>query len=529
MKLNRKLVLFLSLVLSLALATGGTLAYLSDTDADVNTMTLGNVYITQNEQEWNTDNTALQSFTQDKPLLPYVGELGWESNETLGDEYRRFTMENVVDKYVTVTNTGKSDAYVRTIIALEMGEYETIAEYKYNIIGTSTNAANGAEYQFVDTWIWDDAFVAKIGGKNFMVMVATHQKALEPKQTTIPSLLQVYLNKECGNEEVAKVDGNGDGKLNILVLSQAVQTAGFEKAEDALNTAFGKVPANVDTWFSGELEVGSPSNKPYPDGWADNNPPVKGDVIVNTAAELQEALDAAEDGTVIMLGADIEGNVTVTQKAGVKVTIEGANHTFAGVITVDGKSATYTTAGLTIQNVAFKADSISADACIRLGNGDNLTRYTCNVTVDNCTFDVPGAVGVKSYTGGDKNLTIVDCTATEAAHSLVQAKGIDGILVEGCTVNSKNGLNFNNSDNVVVRGCTVDVKGYAVRFGESSGDVGAAETYRIENSSLTSANDDGDATIILRGTADNSTLTIVNTTIVGTPDIANTATGATVK
>ena len=35
--MNRKLVLFLSLVLSLALATGGTLAYLSDTDADVNT------------------------------------------------------------------------------------------------------------------------------------------------------------------------------------------------------------------------------------------------------------------------------------------------------------------------------------------------------------------------------------------------------------------------------------------------------------------------------------------------------------
>ena len=221
--------------------------------------------------------------------------------------------------------------------------------------------------------------------------------------------------------------------------------------------------------------------------------------------------------------------VTVTQKAGVKVTIEGANHTFAGVITVDGKSATYTTAGLTIQNVAFKADSISADACIRLGDGTNATRYTCNVTVDNCTFDVPGAVGVKSYTGGDKNLTIVDCTATTAAHSLVQAKGIDGILVEDCTVNSKNGLNFNNSDNVVVRGCTVDVKGYAVRFGESSGGAGYAETYRIENSSLTSANDDGDATIILRGTADNSTLTIVNTTIVGTPDIANTATGATVK
>ena len=51
MKLNRKLVLILSLALSLALATGGTLAYLSDTDADVNVMTVGNVYIKQLEYE----------------------------------------------------------------------------------------------------------------------------------------------------------------------------------------------------------------------------------------------------------------------------------------------------------------------------------------------------------------------------------------------------------------------------------------------------------------------------------------------
>ncbi|MBQ8388509.1 MAG: right-handed parallel beta-helix repeat-containing protein [Clostridia bacterium] len=255
----------------------------------------------------------------------------------------------------------------------------------------------------------------------------------------------------------------------------------------------------------------------------------EGGIPVNNLAELQAALDNAVNGDVIKLIADIEGNVTVTQKPNVKIVLDGNGKTFAGIITVDGKSATYTTAGLTIKNLTFKADSISADACINLGEeNNNDTRYTCNVTVDNCTFDVPGAVGVKSYTGGDKNLTITGCTATANAHSLVQAKGIDGVLVENCEVYSKNGLNFNNSDNVTVKGCTVDVKGYAVRFGESSGGVGAAETYKIENCTLKSANDEGDATIILRGTADYSTLTIVNTTITGTPDINNTATSATV-
>ncbi len=253
----------------------------------------------------------------------------------------------------------------------------------------------------------------------------------------------------------------------------------------------------------------------------------EGEVAVDKA-DLQSKLNKATGTAYIELVNDIVGDVTATQKPDVKVTIEGNGKTFAGVLLVDGKSGTYTTAGLTIQNVKFVAESISADACIQLGDGTNATRYTCNVTVSGCTFDVPGAVGVKSYTGGDKNLTISDCTATARAHSLVQAKGIDGILVENCEVYSKNGLNFNNSTNVTVEGCTVDVKGYAVRFGESSGGEGAAEVYLIKNCSLKSANDDGDATIILRGTADNSTLTIENTTIVGTPDIKNTATNATV-
>ena len=247
-----------------------------------------------------------------------------------------------------------------------------------------------------------------------------------------------------------------------------------------------------------------------------------------TADGLQTLLNNATDGTTIHVAADITGDVTATQKSGVKVTIEGHGHNYAGVILVDGKSATYTTAGLTIKELNFNADSISADACIRLGDGTNATRYTCNVTVDSCIFDVPGAVGVKSYTGGDKNLTIKDCTATVKAHSLVQAKGIDGILVEKCNVYSKNGLNFNNSTNVTVDQCTVDVKGYAVRYGESSGGVGAAETYYIKNSSLKSAGDEGDAVIILRGTADYATLTITETTIDGTPAIVNNAKDAKV-
>ena len=307
---------------------------------------------------------------------------------------------------------------------------------------------------------------------------------------------------------------------NIEIEVELPVTAGNEyegKKDVAINVLVEAVQSNAD--------IGA-NNGPVIEFLANSNA-----TAVSDAASLQAALDnavAGETENVIVITNDITEDIVVAAKANVNTTIYGNGYSFDGMLTVDGKSGTIMTAGLTIKDFVFDADTISGDACIRLGDGTNATRYTCNVTVENCTFDVPGAVGVKSYTGGDKNVSIINCTATADAHSLAQLKGVDGVLIENCKVNSKNGINLNNSTNVVIDNCEVDVKGYAVRFGESSGGTGAAEVYTIKNSTLKSANEDGDATIILRGTADNSTLTIVNTTIEGTPDIANTATGATI-
>ncbi len=245
-----------------------------------------------------------------------------------------------------------------------------------------------------------------------------------------------------------------------------------------------------------------------------------GNVPTTSAKVMQAALNSGANVTLNILN-DIAGDVTVPQNAGVNAVINGNGKNYEGVIVVDGKSATYTTAGLTIKGLTFNASSISADACIRLGDGTNATRYTCNVTVENCIFAVPGAVGVKSYTGGDKNLKLSGCTATAAAHSLLQVAGVDEVLVEGCTINSKNGMNFNSSVKVTINECNADVKGYAARFGAGSAANGAAETYAITNSILKSACQDDDAVIILRGTADNATLTLTGTTLVGTTEITN--------
>lgn len=186
---------------------------------------------------------------------------------------------------------------------------------------------------------------------------------------------------------------------------------------------------------------------------------------IGDAATLQAAINAAVDGQVIKLAADITGDVTVVQKPGVKFTIDGAGKNFKGSITVDGKSAAYPTAGVTIQNVNF-VDVATGAVCINLGvSGNNNTRYTSNVTVQNCTFTGTDktAAAIKSYTGGDKQLAIIGCTAT-GMHSLAQLKNVAGVEVTGCKViDGKNGISLGVSSDVAISQTEMDCTGYGVR------------------------------------------------------------------
>lgn len=329
MKLNRKWLLLVALVLSVAMATTGTLAYLTDEDADVNTMTLGKVEIVQNESQRvvNEDGTyktdtidgqtsyVLEEFEQDKPLLPIVGDphktdgitLGWDDTPVrmtqIGSygSMQVFAGKNAVDKFVTVTNTGKSDAFVRTFVAIEIGSTDG------SMIRTSYHGA----------WDSKEIGVITIDGNNYMVTEYSypgaqlsdgtwrHEKGILPAgDTTYPSLAQVYLGSEADNEDVEAIDGNGNGKLDILVLSQAVQADGFEVlgAEVALNAGFGEPTAtdaetgktNIALWFGGldADDIGSPGDK-----WPNNNPPAMADVTQMNPAEADiDTMQMATDG-----------------------------------------------------------------------------------------------------------------------------------------------------------------------------------------------------------------------------------------
>ena len=245
MTMKKKIITTLSVVLILGMASLGILAYLTSEDSDVNVMTLGNVQIDQIEQQWEYDqdgNKKLVDFEGNetgetpKPLYPYVGEIAWSDKDADNNgAYRTFAMNNVVDKYVTVKNTGKSDAYVRTFIALEKG---TATDAQFDLVGISINSADGEEFKNMH-WMWEEIGEKEIEGNTYYVMAATYDEILKPTVETIPSLLQVYLSKDADNDTVKALDGNKNGTYDILVYSEAVQAKGFADAKTALETAFG--------------------------------------------------------------------------------------------------------------------------------------------------------------------------------------------------------------------------------------------------------------------------------------------------
>lgn len=246
MKLKNIMIGATAVALTAAVSVGGTLAYLSDTDEDVNIMTMGNVYIDQIEQERVDDAAAqdqLTDFQDNKDLLPavYPGDsIPWADPSQWvvpNDEAWKVVEDNdnVVDKFVTVKNTGDSPAYVRTLIAFE--EPSDLIHY----VGNGSNITEGATWE----WVWLDGTFA-YDGANYSLAVVTYTAELAAGATTIPSLKQVYMGKTADNDYCNQFGES----YQILVYSQAVQTAGFDTPQEALNEAFGEITLTQNPWVA---------------------------------------------------------------------------------------------------------------------------------------------------------------------------------------------------------------------------------------------------------------------------------------
>ena len=247
----------LSLALAVALAAiaivGGTLAYFTDTDGATNVMTTGNVEIVQNEQERNAEG-ALVAFEDDHKLVPYTGSVGtngvaneWGTSATInGTEYKMFDQsKNAIDKIVTVTNEGTEEAYIRTLFAFEIPKGNEDFLYNRTLNLTAGTAVSGTSRTFTFGDTTYGVYVSYYGNDSKLAAGATSE----------PSLRQIYLNANVDNEWYDAVGA----KYNILVLSQATQTQGFEDAEVALNTAFGDIETvdqnTLESWFAECVEI----------------------------------------------------------------------------------------------------------------------------------------------------------------------------------------------------------------------------------------------------------------------------------
>ncbi len=505
---NKKLLLIVSLALAMMMSLGGTLAYLQDTDSDVNTMTLGNVKIDQLEYERVVDDgkwvstgktdtygytpDKVQEFTQDKPLLPAVfqegsikwddrieghqqswGEVGASGSNQLFDD----SVKNVQDKFVFVKNTGKTNAYVRTFIAYEVGA-----------LGEQISAADRPMDEFnkyietnvnLNHWTWDeDSYdVVDINGNKYMVVSATykggktnHANGILPGgEVSYPSLLQVYMKPTATNEDVIALDGNENGTYDILVLSQAIQADGFADAAAAFKTGF-------------DNDADKPSDALLQDWFGDWE--TWGKTTVGSDAELAAAIEAGETEIVLKAGnyrmpAAAKGKTLTfigeSKDAVIEVVPAGQGEAGGQLdYNLDGSTVTFN--NLTIKTnsqlyAGFARMSGTYNNCViqntyNLGTGNsvfndctfNITNEYLRVggastaTFNKCVFNTDGRAILVFQDGTSvaQTVTVKDCAfnATAAAYTWdqkhVAAVSIDG--TNGTYVVNLEGTNTVDSD-----------------------------------------------------------------------------------
>ena len=297
MNKRKILTLTLSICMIAILAIGGSIAYLTDTDENDNVFTVGGVDIDQHEQErvFGEDGsyTKLQDFTQEQVVLPGVYEdqktTSKEKVDVNGYEVGiRDKVDNYVDKIVSVENTGKSAAYVRTIIAVPVGQSELnksednpnglwVNPYgtgsgnesdnwlHYNLVSDGdTTPANGwywGTYESRVEWTGGELYVVRnveIDGTFYTLQVLTNVNPLPAGEFTGACMVGFYMDDDVDYDFDAKeyyIEAGGMkqylGKLDnveILVATQAVQADGFDDAWQAFNLSFEEITATNHPW-----------------------------------------------------------------------------------------------------------------------------------------------------------------------------------------------------------------------------------------------------------------------------------------
>ena len=265
MRMRKLAIMALSVVLISVMAIGGSLAYFTDTVTNANNViTAGSVQIEQIELQRSDDGIALESYELNKPCYPAHAlsdtsytpseQFYWGAYTSTEDDYNLLwnddALSGVIDKFVFVKNIGASQAYCRTLIALECPDNVTYGTTYSESVDIMLNLNNeGIQWTTLADKI-------TIDGTQYQVMVATYIDTVKAGETSMPSLLQVVMTDNATNREVLAM---GD-TYEILVMTQACQTTTFidaenvaddAKAANALNKCFAEINTGTVTgWFN---------------------------------------------------------------------------------------------------------------------------------------------------------------------------------------------------------------------------------------------------------------------------------------
>ena len=219
------LILSLAVIMIAAASSTLTLSYFTDSASVVNGFTVGNVDV-----ELFRYHSEVTSQTYDKQMASNLNT-GYE--EWLGLSSNILQAGKHISMKPYVLNTGNVDAYVRMRIyfPLELFDDEYF-DYSY-----------GGSSKLPDEEPGDSEFIRQFAnvtmdGKRYKRITFTRREALHPGyKTNTPIYQYVGLSMKALRDENLDLTGFADknGKLNVKITADAVQTYGFSSALQAFS------------------------------------------------------------------------------------------------------------------------------------------------------------------------------------------------------------------------------------------------------------------------------------------------------
>ena len=209
MKLNRKWIMVIALVLSLSMATAGTLAFLTDRDTVENTFTMGSVSIDLEE-----------TFTQDSAIKP----------------------GQTVNKDAWIVNDGQKDAWVWMTVSVPEGLKDYITPNWAN--GFQATAESPVVVDGMAVWTVLVNEPLEYGQKTENILDSV---TLSPYVDYQGGEYVVVTTDDAGNVKTEKLADLTDNKLNVVVKAYAIQTDGIATVADAYDDYAGQWGEEVET------------------------------------------------------------------------------------------------------------------------------------------------------------------------------------------------------------------------------------------------------------------------------------------